>query len=102
MNDFLSGRGARVDAWFFCPWRESSHLRKPSPGMALQAEKSLPIDRIQSLMVGDKLSDQINLQGLASVLIQGNYDLTEAKVEVFSDLAKMSEKYFSPNLKFST
>ena len=39
------------------PYRIDSPLRKPQPGMLLQAAKDLQIDLPASFMIGDKLSD---------------------------------------------
>ena len=83
-----------IDEWFFCPYHPEgkgeyagfSHWRKPGPGMILTAEKILPIDRLNSLMVGDKESDRIHLQGLKSVLVQGRYKLDPKKGEIVSCL----------------
>ena len=89
-----------VDRWFFCPYHPEgvgeykgfSHFRKPGPGMVLEAEQALPIDRLRSLMVGDKESDRIQLQGLRSWLVQGNYPLDSNKGDIFSDLNQIREK----------
>jgi len=69
---YLSGDEARIDAF-----RRDSALRKPKPGMLLQAAEELGIDLSQSWMIGDSLCDvQAGLAaGCAAVLIdngQGN------------------------------
>ena len=95
LNETLS-----VDRWFFCPYhpegkgeyKGSSHFRKPGAGMILEAEGVLPIDRLQSLMVGDKESDRIQLQGLRSWLVQGNYRLDPEKGDIFSCLDEIRER----------
>ena len=99
LHQFM-GEELAVDRWFFCPYhpegkgtyRGISHCRKPGPGMVLKAEQALPIDRLKSLMVGDKESDRIRLQGLESVLIQGNYDLNHENGEVFSRLDEIRKR----------
>ena len=99
LHKFL-GETLPVDQWFFCPYhpdgvgeyRGISHCRKPNPGMILKAEQTLPIDRLNSLMVGDKESDRIHLQGLESVLIQGRYDLDHGKGRVCSGLDEIEER----------
>lgn len=51
--------GGRIDRIYACTDLENeSPMRKPNPGMALQAKKDLPqIDFSRSVMVGNKLSD---------------------------------------------
>ncbi|MCP5467658.1 MAG: HAD family hydrolase [Deltaproteobacteria bacterium] len=65
---------------YFCPYFENSQEkryqkgaenRKPRPGMFLQAAQEYQLDLSQSLMVGDKLSDVIELPELRCFLIQG-------------------------------
>lgn len=66
MTAELERMGARVDAIYHCPYHEKgeiaeyrrdSDLRKPRPGMLLQAMKDHPTDKTRSFMVGDKISD---------------------------------------------
>lgn len=58
--------GAAIDAVYFCPdhplhgeghYRRDSPMRKPAPGMLLQARDEFGIDMALSIMVGDKRSD---------------------------------------------
>jgi histidinol-phosphate phosphatase family protein len=51
--------GGRIDRIYACTdLDDTSPMRKPNPGMALQAQKDFPdIDLRQSIMVGNKLSD---------------------------------------------
>lgn len=52
--------GGRIDQIYYSPYLASENhpTRKPSPGMALQAQKDRPhIDFSKSLIVGDSLSD---------------------------------------------
>lgn len=62
----LANRGARIDAWYYCPHhpggivREYSiecECRKPKPGMLLRAAREYDITLECSWMVGDKQSD---------------------------------------------
>lgn len=62
----LAERNLEFDGIYYCPYLEEgsveeysreSRLRKPSPGMILDAEKDLGIDLEGSWVVGDKLSD---------------------------------------------
>jgi D-glycero-alpha-D-manno-heptose 1-phosphate guanylyltransferase len=51
--------GGRIDRIYFCTDLDNeSHMRKPNPGMALQAKKDFPgIDFAKAIMVGNKPSD---------------------------------------------
>lgn len=62
----LSRRAGRIDAFYYCPYhpegkieefRRDSDLRKPKPGMLLQAARELDIDLAGSWMVGDSARD---------------------------------------------
>ena len=99
LHNFL-GSVLPVDGWLFCPYHPEgkgeyqgfSHLRKPAPGMALQAERIFPIDRLNSLMIGDRESDRIHLQGLKNALVQGDYKLDSGKGDIFSNLDEIRER----------
>jgi D-glycero-D-manno-heptose 1,7-bisphosphate phosphatase len=53
---FFDERGARVDAWYFCPHDlpDRCACRKPAPGMLLAASRDLDIDLAASAVVGDR------------------------------------------------
>ena len=62
----LSGAGALVDAWYYCPhhpsegappYRLDCDCRKPKPGMLQQALNSFPVDLGASFLVGDRVTD---------------------------------------------
>ena len=62
----LAQAGAQVDRVYECCWhpaatlaqyRRDSDLRKPRPGMLLQAMEDFPIDKARSFLIGDKQSD---------------------------------------------
>lgn len=68
LETLLSDEGAQLDGAYYCPYldgpeakiknyRRDSELRKPKPGMLLQAARELNVDLKQSWMIGDKLSD---------------------------------------------
>ena len=66
MRRQLAAGGAHVDAIYTCPYHPDgkveayaidSELRKPQPGMLLQAAKDLDIDLAESWMVGDSPRD---------------------------------------------
>ncbi len=68
VESLLAAEGARIDGAFYCPYldgpeaklapyRRDSELRKPKPGMLLQAAKELSIDLAGSWMIGDSAAD---------------------------------------------
>jgi D-glycero-D-manno-heptose 1,7-bisphosphate phosphatase len=66
MNAELRQAGARIDAFFHCPYhpegkveayRRQSADRKPSPGMLLRARAEWPVDWSRSFLIGDRESD---------------------------------------------
>jgi len=66
VHEQFASRGGSIDGVYFCPdhpdygignYRRESNLRKPAPGMILQAAEELNIDLGNSIMVGDKTSD---------------------------------------------
>ncbi len=75
--------GGRVDAVYYCPdlKQKPDNCRKPSPAMALQAQRDFPdIAFSQSVMVGDSLSD-IDFGfflGMRTVLIEGKAEEAKA------------------------
>jgi D-glycero-D-manno-heptose 1,7-bisphosphate phosphatase len=52
-------RGARVDAFYFCPHGPDDRCscRKPKPGMLRRAAREMKLDLSRSWMVGDHASD---------------------------------------------
>jgi D-glycero-D-manno-heptose 1,7-bisphosphate phosphatase len=68
LRAMLEQDGASVDAIYYCPYldgpeavvenyRGRSDLRKPSPGLLLQAAQELDLDLTRSWMIGDRPSD---------------------------------------------
>ena len=50
--------GATIDEIFYCPHNIGEcNCRKPDIGMFLKAEKIFPVDKENSFMIGDSLSD---------------------------------------------
>lgn len=92
--------GGKITAYYFAPELKSADapMRKPNPGMALQAQRDFPeVDFNKSIMVGDTDSDILfgkNL-GMKTVRIKTvepigiNADLT---VESLDELKKLWEK----------
>lgn len=68
MVALLADQGAKIDAIYYCPYlageeatvekyRQDSELRKPRPGMILQAALERHLDLAGSWMIGDSLKD---------------------------------------------
>lgn len=68
VEEILEAHGASLDGTYYCPYldgpeatieayRRDSELRKPKPGMLLQAARELNIDLSQSWMIGDSACD---------------------------------------------
>ena len=87
MSDFLSQKGLVVDDWFFSE-SLTDERRKPSPMMMSEAAKKHNIELSKSIMIGDKISDLIELQGPEYLLLRGQYSLDDAPatVKVFDSL----------------
>lgn len=83
MREDLARAGARIDAFYHAPQHPEAPveayrhpdppLRKPNPGMILQALADWPIDRDASFLVGDRPSDleAASRAGIRSVLFTG-------------------------------
>jgi D-glycero-D-manno-heptose 1,7-bisphosphate phosphatase len=90
MNEFLAQKNLHIDDWFYCT-EYNSERRKPRPGMMLEARDKYDIDLSQSIMIGDKLTDIIDVpEGITgapkTLLLKGNYPLIGAKAEVYGSL----------------
>jgi D-glycero-D-manno-heptose 1,7-bisphosphate phosphatase len=68
MEELLAADGAKLDGAYYCPYldgpeavveayRADSPMRKPHPGMILQAAEELGIDLARSWMIGDSPAD---------------------------------------------
>lgn len=83
MQADLAEAGGHIDAFYHAPQHPEAQeaayrhpdppLRKPNPGMILQALQEWPIDRETSLLIGDKPSDlEAALRaGIRGVLFEG-------------------------------
>jgi D-glycero-D-manno-heptose 1,7-bisphosphate phosphatase len=78
--DMFSKNGIKIDGIYYCPhhpdygspkYKINCNCRKPKPGMIYQAVEEHKLDILQSIMIGDKLSDVLtgkNL-GMESILV---------------------------------
>ena len=83
MREDLAAAGGHIDAFYHAPQHPEAEaqayrhpdppLRKPNPGMILQALAEWPIEREASLLIGDKLSDleAAERAGIRAVLFEG-------------------------------
>jgi D,D-heptose 1,7-bisphosphate phosphatase len=98
MEDKFREQGISIAKFYYCPYhiegtvekyRKDSPLRKPRPGMILQASKDLGIDLEQSVMIGDKPSDRIELEELKSIIVYSKYSLNDYDAENIEALEEM-------------
>lgn len=83
MNRQLANHDTEVDAIYFCPLKPvqkdprviEDPMRKPGPGMLMQAAREHGIDLAASWMVGDTLSDMLagKNAGCRSLLVRTGY-----------------------------
>ena len=83
----LQKKGARVDAWFYCPHHPEGRgsyslpcsCRKPLPGMLKDAARRHQIDLDASIMIGDKRADiEAGIAaGCRSILVRTGYGAGE-------------------------
>jgi D-glycero-D-manno-heptose 1,7-bisphosphate phosphatase len=90
-EDFLA-RGARLDAFYYCPHYDLSEIpryrldcpcRKPKPEMARRAAAELGLDLSRSYMIGDKVEDvEFGLAaGASPILVRTGYG-TSAEIKL--------------------
>jgi D-glycero-D-manno-heptose 1,7-bisphosphate phosphatase len=77
MQRVLAERGARIDAFYYCPHHPDGKVaqyalrcncRKPGTGMLDQAAKDWPVDRARSFLIGDK---DVDMQAASAFGIKG-------------------------------
>jgi D-glycero-D-manno-heptose 1,7-bisphosphate phosphatase len=91
MAERFREQGVELTAFYYCPnhrdavlpqYREEAPMRKPNPGMILQAAKDLGLDIGSSVMIGDNgLSDRIKLDSLRCIIIKSKYATSDYDVE---------------------
>lgn len=70
---------------YYCIEYESFR-RKPRPGMFYEAIQDHEIDIYKSLMIGDKVSDRIEMEGLKSFIVKSKYTKDGYDIESLLDL----------------
>ncbi|MCU0608616.1 MAG: HAD family hydrolase [Chitinispirillaceae bacterium] len=86
LHQWITGRfasqGVFISRFYYCPhhsdavvpeYRKICGCRKPKPGLVIQAIREFYIDVGSSVMIGDKPSDRIGLDGLRSVIVKSKY-----------------------------
>jgi len=83
MNDALAGQGARIDAFYYCPFHEDAAIeayrrashpdRKPNPGMLLRGLADFGVAPADAFMIGDRDSDMqaADRAGVKGYLFEG-------------------------------
>lgn len=97
MDQYLKEQKLIVTDWFYC-LDFDSHRRKPGPGMMIEAAKRYDVDLNCSIMIGDKPSDVLNLDGPKYFLVEGNYSLEKVKnnpnVKIFENISSIVKVLF--------
>jgi len=78
-------RGINILDIYYCTEYDSPD-RKPEPGLFIKAIIQHDIDVTKSIMIGDKVSDRINMPGLRSFIIKSKYTKTGYDIETLLDL----------------
>lgn len=100
MNNYLQYHSAKIDHWYYGPYsfRNSipaykyySLTRKPGAGMMLQAMSDYCVDKTKSLMVGDKESDHLIIDGIKFFHYRGKYNLDGVTSPVVDSLLELKE-----------
>jgi len=88
MRGVFQKNGAAIDEVYYCPfhpdhgigsYKKDSILRKPNPGMILQAQAEHTLDLEKSFLIGDRLSDMH--AGLAAG-VGNNFLLTKESIHM--------------------
>lgn len=94
MQEILRAENIQIDGFYYSPHAaDSNHpMRKPNPGMLLQAAKEHRIDLAASFMIGDKPIDVEagHRSGVKSVLIGSAVDSSDADF-VAADLGSAAQ-----------
>lgn len=83
MQEALAAHGARIDAFYYCPYHEDGVMpayriadhpdRKPNPGMIVRAMREWAIDPARALLIGDREIDiaAARAAGIRGALYEG-------------------------------
>ncbi len=111
MNSILKKEGVKIEEFYFCPhhfeegkgkYKIKCECRKPNNKLIEDAIKKYDIDRTQSFMIGDKISDvEAGIKsGLNSILVRTGHGKEEAKKRELSNIKIFKNiKVFSEYLK---
>ena len=77
------------------PYNKHSLLRKPFPGMVMNACKDYPVKLADSLMIGDRMTDQLWLPGLRVYLIEHTEDISNSFAPRFSHFDDLFGRFWS-------
>jgi D-glycero-D-manno-heptose 1,7-bisphosphate phosphatase len=100
MNTKFEEQNIQIAGFYYCPFLKDavvekyaldSPLRKPKPGMILQASDELDVDISGSVMIGDKESDRIECNGLRSIIVRSEYVPDNYDVEGLLDILHLLE-----------
>ena len=98
MDAALAASGARIDAWYYCPfhpdavvpaYRHAAHPdRKPNPGMVLRALADFAMPPERAFLIGDQASDieAARRAGVRGYLFEGG-DLEALVADILGGLA---------------
>jgi D-glycero-D-manno-heptose 1,7-bisphosphate phosphatase len=100
----LAPQGARIDAFYYCPFHEAATIeayriadhpdRKPNPGMLVRAIADLALDPARSFLIGDQASDlaAAAAAGVAGYLYAGG-DLAGLTRQAIADLSLQGREH---------
>jgi D-glycero-D-manno-heptose 1,7-bisphosphate phosphatase len=98
MTEKFAEQGITLTAFYYSPfhpegvieeYKKDSDCRKPKPGLFIKAAREHNIDITRSIMIGDKPSDRIQLEGLTSVVIKSRYSKETFDFENILDVIKI-------------
>jgi D-glycero-D-manno-heptose 1,7-bisphosphate phosphatase len=82
IQKLLAEKNITILDWYICPhhptegigeYKKLCRCRKPAPQMAIDAARDHQLDLRCSLMVGDKISDDLDIDDLSTVFVKGRY-----------------------------
>lgn len=104
LNSFIDKKireaGGRIDIWNYCPFHPEGRIaefsrgsiyRKPSAGMLLKTSEEFNIILKDSILIGADLTDKLELPGLKTWFIQGDFDLSGVSLPIFENHEQLLE-----------